>query len=202
MRKDIVREFGDRKPRAVVLDDSARARIMTARHLRRRGFEVILCKSVDEFWTMWTPGTADVVVADWHLSDTDRGQEVLQAIRQRDWDVPFVLVSGRLQEDSDRADVLAQLLESGGARFVERGDTAIAKACDEAQDLMGRRDPALVKIILAFRSAALAGGEIQTSSGTQSVSAMLEEIVTTPSASHEAERPVLKTWAARRKTKS
>src|SRR6266545_5569434 len=198
MNPTIAREFGEQKPRAFVLDDSARARIMTGRHLRERGFEVIECKSVEEFRAKWRPGTADVVVADWHLSATDRGQEVLEEIRQRDWDVPFVLVSGRLDEDADnRAGVLARLLESGGARFVRRGENGIARACDEAEALLERRDLALLRVILSFRPAALAGQEVLTSSGTQSVASMLEQIVSEPSASHQAEHPVAKSWDAR-----
>jgi len=200
MNPTIAREFGEQKPRAFVLDDSARARIMTGRHLHERGFEVIECKSVEEFRAKWRPGTADVVVADWHLSATDRGQEVLEEIRQRDWDVPFVLVSGRLDEDADnRAGVLARLLESGGARFVRRGENGIARACDEAEALLERRDLALLRVILSFRPAALAGQEVLTSSGTQSVASMLEQIVSEPSASHQAEHPVAKSWDARRR---
>lgn len=200
MNQTIAREFGDQKPRAFVLDDSARARTMTGRHLRARGFDVIECKSLNEFRTKWMPGTADVVVADWHLSATDRGQEILGEIRRRDWDVPFVLVSGRLDEDADnRAEVLARLLDEGGARFVRRGENGIAKACDEAEALLERRDLALLKVILSFRPAALAGQEISTSSGRQSVASMLEKIVAKPSASHEAEYPVAKSWDARRR---
>lgn len=199
MKKAISREFVEQKPRAIVLDDSARARTMTGRRLRKRGFEVAECKSVEDFWKVWKPGTVDVIVADWHLSATERGQEVLAEIRRRDWDVPFVLVSGRLDEDPDnRAAVLSGLLEAGGARFVKRGENGIAKACDEAEELLERRDLALLKVILAFRPGALAGKEIATSSGKQSVAAMLEEIVAKPSASHDAERPVERAWAARR----
>jgi CheY-like chemotaxis protein len=200
MRKAIAREFGDQKPRAFVLDDSARARIMTARHLRNRGFDVVECKSAGEFLAKWMPGTADVVVADWHLSATDRGQEVLEKIRRRDWDVPFVLVSGRLDEDADnRAEVLARLLGAGGARFVRRGENGIANACDQAEELLERRDLALLKVILSFRPAALAGKEILTSSGKRSVASMLEKIVTQPSTSHEAEYPITESWDARRR---
>ena len=192
MRRSIKREFLAQKPRAIVLDDNAKARKMTARRLRGRGFEVIECSHPTEFFTVWKPGTADVIIADWQLSHdaTEQGDEVLATVRQRDWDVPFVLVSGKLGEDTERVRVLEHLLSSGSARFVKRGNEGIRKACDSAEDLIERRDLALLKIILSMRQAALTGAVIQTSSGEQSVESILEEIVAAPPASHDAERPI------------
>ena len=98
MRQAIRKEFGATRPRAIVLDDNARARRMTARRLRGRGFEVIECSGPEEFLNVWKPGTIDVIVADWQLSDDDAklGDRMLAEVRRRDWDVPFVLVSGKL----------------------------------------------------------------------------------------------------------
>jgi len=194
VRKSILKEFGDRRPVAIVLDDNARARVMTGRQLRKRGFETIECANSDEFLATWKPGTADVVIADWHLSNDPRkfGDRMLKAVRKRDWDVPFVLVSGRLDEDTERARILQYLLKSGGATFVQRGDGGIKKACDSAEDLIERRDVALLKLILGLRSGALQDERIKTSTGEQSVAKLLESIVSNPKASHYAERPLAK----------
>jgi CheY-like chemotaxis protein len=192
MRKSIRKEFGERRPRAIVLDDNARARKMTARQLRGRGFEVVECKDLSEFLRDWRPGTIDVIVADWQLSNDDAefGDKVLWRVRQRDWDVPFVLVSGKLDQGAERAPVLEALLQSGGARFVKRGTNGIRVACDGAEALIERRDLALLKVILSLRDGALSGATIQTTSGARSVGDILEEIVSKPQASHDAERPI------------
>src|SRR4051812_142450 len=123
MRHSILRDFGDQRPRAIVLDDNARARSMTGRRLRRIGFDVIECASASEFYSSWAPGTADVIIADWDLSNDpgESGDKILQQVRLRDWDVPFVLISGKLEDETDRANVLANLLGNGGAAFVGRG---------------------------------------------------------------------------------
>lgn len=190
MNRLIAKQFGKQKPRAFVLDDNPRARVSTTRHLLRRGFDVVPCNSGKQFWDVWSPGMADVIIADWDLSATDKGDEVLQHIRKVDWDVPFVLVSGKLDEHFRRVDVLANLLEEGSARFVQRGTAGIHRACNEAESLIERRDLALVKVILAFRPAALSGSVIQTSSGKKSAAKVLAEIVAEPRASHTAEGPI------------
>ncbi|HVZ73904.1 MAG TPA: response regulator [Polyangia bacterium] len=192
MRATIRKEFGRTKPRALVLDDNARARTMTARNLRKRGFEVLECKDVADFDRCWSPGTIDVIVADWNLSGNpmDDGDKVLSRVRKADWDVPFVLVSGKLDEDTQKAPVLARLLEEGSARFVKRGSSSIDKACEEAEKLIERRDLALLKLVLSLRPAALSDQIIQTSSGREAVSKLLAKIVSAPAASHDAERPI------------
>lgn len=192
MKKGLKVEFGSQHPRAIVLDDSASARAMTARRLRQRGFEVVACADADEFFRDWRPGTADVIIADWQLSaqGEQNGDRVLEAIRRKDWDVPFVLVSGKLDETDDRIAVLSRLLESGAARFVARGSGAIQRACDEAEDLIQRRDLALLKVILGLRPAALAGESVPTTTGPKPVVELLAEAVSQPSASHDFGRPV------------
>lgn len=175
-----------------MLDDNARARRMTARRLRSRGFEVVECKDAAEFSRDWKPGTVDVIVADWQLSndESEFGDKMLALVRERDWDVPFVLVSGKLDQGAERAAVLEKLLQSGGARFVKRGTNGIRVACDDAEDLIERRDLALLKVILSLREGALTGATIQTTSGDRSVGDVLEGIVSKPQASHDAERPI------------
>jgi hypothetical protein len=166
-----------------VLDDSANARKMTIRRLRSRGFETLDC----------------VIIADWELShDADKhGDKVLEAVRKRDWDVPFGLVSGKLEQDTERAGILEKLLESGSARFVKRGHGAIAEACESAEDLIERRDLALLKVILNLREGALRGVKIKTTTGEEAVSKLLESVVSRPKASHDAGRPVAKSRSSR-----
>jgi DNA-binding NtrC family response regulator len=192
MRESITLEFGDQRPRAIVLDDNANARRSTSRRLEREGFEVIECASADQFFKEWIPGTVDVIVSDWELSNKEEegGDQVLASVRERDWDVPFVLISGKLDQASQRAEILENLLDSGNARFVERGDGAIQKACEAAEELIERRDLALLKVILALRPAALRSLSVPTSSGQVTARDQLAELVSQPTRSHEAGRPL------------
>lgn len=201
MRASILKEFGGIVPRAIVLDDDRRSRNITSLALKQRGFEVTTCKSAEEFEAVWRPGTVDVIVADWQLSN-DRaklGDRVLRNIRDRDWEVPFVLVSGKLDQDGERAGVLEDLLRNGNARFVERGTDGVRQACDDAEELIERRDVALLQLVLAMRKGALEGEEVQTTEGTKSVQEVLNAIVARPDASHNAERPIATAINARRK---
>ena len=115
---------------------------------------------------------------------------VLARVRNLDWDVPFVLVSGKLDQDDERARVLQHLLDNGSARFVKRGAGGIKEACDLAEDLIERRDLALLKMILALRPAALANASATTTSGKVSAQEVLGDLVSRPANSHNAGRPI------------
>jgi CheY-like chemotaxis protein len=193
VRKAIEKEFRGAKPRAIVLDDDSRVRRLTALNLLGREFEVIECANFDEFERKWSPGTVDVIIADWRLSDNHEqfGNRVLEQVRKRDWDVPFVLVSGQLGDATAKTEILSELLSNGSARFVTRGeDNGVEEACESAEVLIERRDLALLKVILSLRPAALQGATLRTSSGLQPVSRMLADVVLSPAASHDAERPL------------
>lgn len=192
MKKSLLAEFAGRKPKAIVLDDHAGSRAMTARKLRQQGFDVRECASVEEFNTVWSPGMFDVIVADWQLSSarSDHGDKVLSKVRKKDWDVPFVLVSGKLGDDDRRVKVLQTLLDEGSARFVRRGSGGITKVCEEATALLERRDSTLLKVILALRDAAEQGEGYRTSAGYRAVKDQLAELVARPDLSHNTVRPL------------
>ena len=201
MKKSVKADFDGHKPKAIVLDDNARSKTMTARKLRQLGFLVSECGTVEEFWRLWSPGMFDLIVADWQLSQraADNGDKVLGQVRKRDWDIPFVLVSGKLVEDEQRAKVLQSLLRNGQARFVVRGNDGISKICAEAEELTQRRDQTLLKVILSLRDAAEAGMTFKTTTGTESVRHQLAELVANPIESHQTLRP-LATLRGRAKT--
>jgi hypothetical protein len=138
------------------------------------------------------PGTVDVIVSDWELSHApdEHGDRILDWVRRRDWDVPFVLISGKLGDAGSRAEVLQRLLENGSAGFVTRGDGGISKACSLAEDLIERRDLSLLKTILALRPGALADESIPATSGTIRARKMLEDLVSDPRQSHNVSRPI------------
>jgi hypothetical protein len=127
----------------------------------------------------------DLIVADWQLSERDHGDDMLARVRLKDWDVPFVLVSGKLDEDEMRVKVLEVLLEHGGARFVARGSHGIEKACEEGESLIERRDLTLLKVVLGLRQGALEGAAIQSSGGTIPMKQQLAQLVAAPAEGHK-----------------
>jgi len=196
MKPQLVSEFGRHVPRAIVLDDHAGSRRMTARSLSKRGFAVEEHSTFESFLNSWRPGMADLIVADWQLSDREHGDDVLAEIRRRDWDVPFVLVSGKLGDDDRRVKVLEVLLRNRSASFVARGSDGITKVCDEGEALIERRDLTLLKVILSLRAAADANEAIQTSAGPVQVLDQLASLVAEPESSHQALDPLSKRRSA------
>ena len=197
MAESRMREFMSAAPRAIVLDDARKALAMAAEALTAAGFDVSECETVDQFFEVWQPGMFDVLVADWDLTTGQKGDEVLEKVRERDWDVPFVLISGRLEEARERTPVLGNLLESGSARFVERGEDGFEKICTEAISLIARRDLALLRMILKLRVAALEGQTVATSSGEMPVHELLAELVRDPISSDDSDGPIADLIAAR-----
>lgn len=190
MNDAISKEFGEHTPRAIVLDDDENMRKSLERRLRRDGFHVETFGEISGFLTSWKPGLADVILADWDLSANEKGDGVLFQVRQLDWSVPFVLISGKLGEDEKRLAVFGRLLEGGAAKFVQRGKDGMEKASAAAQSLLLRRDQALQKIVLSYRKAALAGAVVRTTSGEVSALDMLAEAVRTEESSHDLDRPI------------
>lgn len=193
MKDSIELDFKGRPPRAIVLDDSYRSRISIARTLSHSGFVVQDCETVAQFFDTWAPGMFDLIVADWQLSErpSDHGDKVLERVRAIDWDVPFVLISGKLDEHQNLSSVLQVLLNQGQARFVVRGgDDIFEKIRDEALQLMGRRDSTLLNVILALRDAADEGVSFKTTTGQQTVKKQLADLVASPVSSHDSLRPL------------
>jgi len=192
MNPSIAADFAGKSPKIIVLDDDGAARRMTAIRFVRRGYKVFECGSKAEFSDIWKPGLFDLIVADWQLAqnEDEHGDKVLEEVREHDWDVPFVLVSGRLDDDDRRAQVLEGLLNRGGASFITRGEGAIEQVCEQGEQLMERRDNTLLKVLLSLRDAAENGLSIQTSSGSISAAEQVAELVSKPNVSHDALRPI------------
>lgn len=203
MKQSILREFGSYKPRVLVVDDDSRSRTTLRRQLEKRGFDVLLAASAEEFQKQWQPGLFDAIVADWHLSASKKGDELLLHVRGREWSVPFVLISGNLGEATDRSPVLVRMLQQGHATFVERGQNSFVSACDAVENLVEQRDPGLLRLILPLRTGAEKHGVLPTSSGPLRVEDLLADLVRSPELSHQHVRPLTKAWhqKATRKTR-
>jgi DNA-binding NtrC family response regulator len=136
----------------LLVDDDALTRSQLSRRLEREGFKVRSCPSFDEALAIFRAGQMDAVIADWDLEhDTrKRGDALFEEIRKRDWEVPLVLVSGKLDEANQKATTLDHLLDCGAVQFVERGESydPIVKALWE---LLARRDVALSGLLRKIR---------------------------------------------------
>jgi EAL domain-containing protein (putative c-di-GMP-specific phosphodiesterase class I) len=80
-------------PRVLVADDDAASRGLLARGLRSMGYEVLVAANGREAADLIRESPVDAIVSDISMPEMS-GIQLLKAIRQRDADVPVVLVTG------------------------------------------------------------------------------------------------------------
>lgn len=165
------------KPVVLLVDDEKLTIKILGRKLRTLGYKVIACETYAQALSAFRSGFIDIVVADWDLAKDDKkkGDALFRAIRERDWEVPLVLVSGKLHEDSAKAATFANVLNFGSATFVERG-TAIGyeKIVQAMRRLLERRDIVLSEMIHKLRSSQI---KVRTTSGVVDSSKLLSRML-------------------------
>jgi hypothetical protein len=121
----------------------------------------------------------DAVIADWNLDPRakKKGDALFDAIRRRDWEVPLILVSGKLEEEHEKAQTLDRVMDCGAVQFVERGDGAYDEIVRSLRELLARRDVALTEMIRRLRATR---GTIPTSSGRAGSERVLQELLRDP----------------------
>jgi DNA-binding response OmpR family regulator len=160
----------------LLVDDDKRTSTLLARRLRTLRFEVHQADSFDSAIECFNAGFVDIVIADWDLEadHKKRGDALFEALRSRDWEVPLVLVSGKMTLDKERASTLAHVLQCGSAAFVERGQ-GFDKIIAAARDLLSRRDVALTGVIHKLRSTS---ASIPTTDGRLTSKKILADLLT------------------------
>jgi EAL domain-containing protein (putative c-di-GMP-specific phosphodiesterase class I) len=83
----------------LLVDDDAAVLKMTQRVLEKRGYQVIACSSGDEALDQISQKAFDVMVSDVQMPGTS-GLGLLRAVRDRDLDIPVVLVTGNPNVES------------------------------------------------------------------------------------------------------
>src|SRR5262245_40393922 len=142
------RRVRTRKPRqrVLVVDDDPSAGRALARVFERKGFLVDTVESYEQGLEAFHAGFFDLVIADWDLAAEPerKGDALFCALRERDWEVPMILLSGQLPVAGagERAETLQSIMNYGAVKFVERGQ-GYDRVIKEAQDLLRRRDTAL-----------------------------------------------------------
>jgi len=77
----------------LLVDDDAAVLKTTRRMLERRGYHVVACGSGEEALAWLERQTFDVMLSDVHMPGTT-GLRLLRAVRDRDLDIPVILVTG------------------------------------------------------------------------------------------------------------
>jgi PAS domain S-box-containing protein len=124
--------------RVLMVEDSAPDGLLVERFLARAGYDLIPKRvwRLDDIESELRRGDWDVLICDYALGDFD-ARAVIQLVRSLDIDVPVVIVSGTIGEDT-----AAELMLAGARDFITKanlGRLAVAIA-REAQEVLDRRE--------------------------------------------------------------
>jgi|HubBroStandDraft_5_1064220.scaffolds.fasta_scaffold48316_2 EAL domain-containing protein (putative c-di-GMP-specific phosphodiesterase class I) len=96
---DSVKHIAAAGPKILVVDDDAPLRRASARILGAEGFQVVQAEDGEEALRLLTGGEFDVVVSDVMMPRTT-GLQLLRAIRERDLELPVILMTGAPSTES------------------------------------------------------------------------------------------------------
>jgi EAL domain-containing protein (putative c-di-GMP-specific phosphodiesterase class I) len=124
----------------LVVDDDAAVLRVTKRALERRGYRVVACSSGEEALTWLTSETFDCMLSDVQMPGIS-GLRLLRAVRDRDLDIPVVLMTGNPNIQSAAAAV-----EYGAFHYLikpvgnERIDEVVRRAANAGRLARARRE--------------------------------------------------------------
>ena len=140
--------------RALVLEDTEDDVVILARYLKRGGYELDFeqVETADAFEKALDSQTWDVVFAD-HVVPGYSGLTALKAVQDRELDVPFIIVSGKIGEDT-----AVEAMKAGAHDYVMKSSLArLAPAVDrELREWTRRQERKEAQKQLALQSVALA----------------------------------------------
>jgi signal transduction histidine kinase len=140
--------------RGLLLEDSENDALLLARHLRRGGYELEFerVETQDAFERALDRGLWDVVFADYVLPGYS-GLTALKEVQRRELDLPFIVVSGKIGEET-----AVEAMKAGAHDYVMKSNlTRLASAVErELRESSRRHDRRLARKQLALQSAALA----------------------------------------------
>src|SRR5689334_5710740 len=98
----------------LVVDDSEDDALLVARGLRKAGLTVSVTRaeSAEGVAAALAEQTPDVVICDYNMPGV-RAEEVLEQVSEHDLEIPFLLVSGQIGEET-----AASLMRAGARDFV------------------------------------------------------------------------------------
>ena len=106
--------------RALLVEDSEDDALLLVRHLERGGYELEVerVETAETFERAIDQGGWDVVLADYVLPGYS-GLDALKAVRERELDVPFILVSGHIGEET-----AVKAMKAGADDYVMKSNLA------------------------------------------------------------------------------
>lgn len=105
---------GDSNGRILIVDDEPALAAAVARVLTRAGYETLCCGSGNQALQLLETETVDMIVSDISMPDLT-GNQLLQKVRERDLDLPVLLVTGTPQLDS-----AMQAVEYGALKYLTK----------------------------------------------------------------------------------
>jgi PAS domain S-box-containing protein len=100
------------------VDDDDLFRDLAERHLERRGLEVTTVESAAAALEELESGDVDCVVSDFDMPGAD-GLELLESVRERDPDIPFVLFTGKGSEE-----IASEAISAGVTDYLQKQTTS------------------------------------------------------------------------------
>jgi PAS domain S-box-containing protein len=140
--------------RALLLEDSEDDAFVLGRHLRLGGYELEFerVETADQFELALDRGGLDIVFADYVVPGYS-GLSALKAVQERELDLPFIVVSGKIGEET-----AVEAMRAGAHDYVMKSNLArLAPAVErELRESHLRQERRLAQKQLVLQSAALA----------------------------------------------
>ena len=140
--------------RALLLEDNEDDARLLERHLRLGGYELEYerVETADAFEFALDRGRWDIIFADYVLPGYN-GLDGLKAVQQRELDIPFIVVSGKIGEDT-----AVEAMKAGAHDYVMKSNLARLPAAVERElrEARRRQDRTRARKQLALQTVALA----------------------------------------------
>jgi light-regulated signal transduction histidine kinase (bacteriophytochrome) len=140
--------------RALLLEDNEHDAVILARHLKQGGCELEFerVETAETFEESLDRGGWDLVFADYVLPGYS-GLAALKAVQKRELDIPFIIVSGKIGEET-----AVEAIKAGAHGYVLKSNfVRLASVVErELRESQGRKDRRQTEKQLALQTAALA----------------------------------------------
>lgn len=124
--------------RVLIVEDSKIEAKFTANLLKKNGYAVVhdRVETEEEMVSALEEHKWDIVISDYQMPDFD-GMKALQVLQRYDLDIPFILVSGKIGEET-----AVDLMKMGAHDYIMKGNTArlVPAIKSHLQDAANRRD--------------------------------------------------------------
>jgi diguanylate cyclase (GGDEF)-like protein len=133
-------ESGNHPLRVLLIEDSADDELLLRRTLRQAGFDVMLMRveTLPDLRAMMPPELWDIVISDYKLPGFD-GLDTLRVVREFDKDIPFILMSGTVGEET-----AVEAMRMGASDYIMKDKSArlpqaIERELRQAENARARR---------------------------------------------------------------